>query len=498
MRTADGIAFASEVKSLIAGGILEPRLDPLGAELFMAFGYVPGPRTLFAGVEKLAPASRLVWERDGGRSEQELWWSPWEAADIRRGQDWKADEEQLLDLLRSSVRGQMVSDVPLGVMLSGGVDSSLITALMAEQASGPVKTFAVGFADDAMSNELSDARAVSDRLGTEHHELLTTAADQADLLQDVLWHQEEPIADLSGLGMLIISRLASEHVTVALCGQGADELLGGYRKHQVAAPIAGIHRVPGLQGLLSGIGAALPAGSTAARGLESVSTDDSVGRLLAMSRVVQPFERRRLLGDALLQADGEEAIAGAVSQHARQKARSPLADVLHLDTKLALVDNMLLYFDKLSMAASLEVRVPFLDHDLVSFCYALPDDRRVRRTRRKELLKRVSRGLVDEAILNKKKRGFFHAGLGAFTAFHRDLLLSDVLLDSRSRERGLFRSDAVEELVGAAGSGGKKVDQRLFCMFLLELWNRIYVDPDGAGRQAAPLSASDRPLVSSL
>lgn len=481
MHTDEGIAFGSEVKSLIAGEILEPRLDPLGAELFMAFGYVPGPRTLFAGVQKLAPASLLVWERGRNRAEQRTYWTPWDAADIREGNDWEDDEEQLLGLLRGSVRGQMVSDVPLGVMLSGGVDSSLITALMAEQASAPVKTFAVGFADDAMSNELADARAVAERLGTDHYELLTSAADQPDLLGEMLWHQEEPIADLSGLGMLILSRLASEQVKVALCGQGADELLGGYRKHQVAATIAGVRRVPGLAGLLSGLGNAMPAGSTSARGLRSVATADPVARLLAMSRIVQPHEREALLGDALRQQEGEGAIADAVRQHVNPDLESALAEVLHLDTKLALVDNMLLYFDKLSMAASLEVRVPFLDHDLVAFCYALPDNRRVRRGRRKELLKRVSKGLVDEALIEKRKRGFFHAGLGAWTTFHRDALLSEVLLDSRARARGLFRPDAVSELVAGAGNGGKKVDQRLFCMFLLELWNRYYVDADGPG-----------------
>ncbi len=494
MQTPDGLAFASEVKALIAGGLLEPELDPLAAELFMAFGYVPGPRTLFAGVRKLAPACELIWEREGGAEETRTYWTPWENPPAGVGRDWRADSERLLGLLRTSVEARMISDVPLGVMLSGGIDSSLITALMAERASGPVKTFAIGFAEDAASNELDDARAVARRLGTEHHELLTSAVDHPDLLEQVLWHQEEPVADLSGLGFLLLSRMTREHVTVALSGQGADELLGGYRKHQIAAAAAGARRGPtAARSVVARLGSAAPAGSTLARGLDAVVTDDPVERLLAMSRIVQPHERAALFGDALLQDDGEGAIAAAVAQHLHangDSGDSPLGETCHLDARLGLVDNMLLYFDKLSMAASVEMRVPFLDHDVVAFCYALPDNRRVRFGNRKELLKRASAGLVDEEIIKKRKRGFFHSALGAWETVHRDGLMRDVLQDSRARERGLFRPDAVSGLIGSAGAGGKKADQRVFCMLLLELWNRFYVDADGPGRRALPPGSS--------
>ncbi len=485
LHTNRGLAFGSEVKCLIAGGLLDAELDPLGAELFMAFGYVPGPRTLFAGVKKLLPASRVVWDGRTGQSAYSSYWTPWDGAVARGDESWEGDQERLLDLLRSSVRGQMISDVPLGVMLSGGLDSSLIAALMAEQASGRVRTFAVGFADDEDSNELADARAVAQRLGTDHHELLTHAMDHDELLEEVLYYQEEPVADLSGLGFLIVSRLARKHVTVALSGQGADELLGGYRKHQVAAAASAARRVPGLPRLIASFGKALPAGSAVGRGTEAISTHDPTRRLLAMSRVVQGSERSVLFGDAVLQTGGESAIVEAVAQHLDARAHSPLTEVLHLDANLALVDNMLLYFDKLSMAASLEVRVPFLDHDLVSFCYALPDNRRVRLTRRKELLKRASAGLVDARIINKKKRGFFRAGLGAWTKLHRSDLMAGVLLDSRAVQRELFQPDAVRSLLATAGEGGVGADQRLFSMFLLELWHRCYVDGDGAGRPAA-------------
>ena len=240
---AFGIAFASEVKSLIAGGFVEPALDPLGAELFMAHGFVPGPRTLFAGVRKLDPATYLVWER-GRLVEEVRYWTPWDDPPERWGTSWASDQEQLLALLRRSVVARMVSDVPLGVMLSGGLDSSLITALMAEHSARPVKSFSIGFAEDGAANELGDARRVAERLGTDHSELTTSAVDHPELLDEALWHIEEPVADLSGMGFLLLSRLARESVTVALSGQGADELLGGYRKHQIAYGASMLRRTP--------------------------------------------------------------------------------------------------------------------------------------------------------------------------------------------------------------------------------------------------------------
>ena len=480
-----GIAFASEVKSLVAGGLVEPRLDHAGADLFMTYGYVPGPGTLFEGVRKLMPATTLVWE-EGALAGERTYWDPWRHAPDGVGRDWREDEERLLELLRRSVEARMISDVPLGVMLSGGLDSSLIAALMAAAGRGPVKTFSIGFAEEAEANELGDARRVAQRLGTDHHELETSAFDHPDLLDDVLWHLEEPVADLSTLGFLLLCRLARQSVTVALSGQGADEMLGGYRKHQIAAAGGYLARLPApLRRGLAAAGRLAPAGSTAARGMAAATAADPASRQLAMSGIVQPHERAELLDPAFLNDGADRAIAAAVSQHVDSRPLSVLAETLYLDSRLALVDNMLLYFDKVSMATSLEVRVPFLDHDVVSFCSALPDSRRVWLLRRKELLKRASRGLVDEEILKKKKQAFFHGALGAWLRAHGDGLFREVLLDARARERGQFREDAVRRLIAGAGQEGKKASQQLFCMLLLEQWQRMWVDDDGPGRRLA-------------
>jgi asparagine synthase (glutamine-hydrolysing) len=479
--TPEGLAFASEIKSLLASGLVEPRLDPLAAELYLAYGYVPGPRTLFEHVCKLAPATTMVWEGGALRSES-VYWTPWEDAEPS-GASWEEDEETLLRLLRESVRARMISDVPLGVMLSGGLDSSLVTALMAEVSRTPVKTFSVGFTEDANANELADARKVAQRFGCEHHELLTSAVDHTSLIDEALWHLEEPVVDLSFLGFLLLSRLAREHVTVALCGQAADELLGGYPKHSVANVADRLARLPApARRLVGEIGGRFPDASRAGRGLRAIATDSDAERLLQMSRVVLDRQRRALLDPAFRVGGADRELRRVIESRASHRPGSVLRETLFLDTKLALVDLMFLYFDKMSMAASLEVRVPFADHDVVSFCMGLPDDRRINRGRRKEILRRVSRGLLDDATIDKRKRGFFRAASSTWLDTHRDGIVREALLDGRGRGRGIFDSSAVEGLIAAPAAGGRS-GEPLLAVLLLELWHRHFIDADGAGRR---------------
>jgi asparagine synthase (glutamine-hydrolysing) len=482
--TPAGLAFSSEIKSLLAGGLIEPRLDSLAAELFLAYGYVPGPRTLFDGVRKLPPATMLVWEA-GSLVEESEYWTPWEAG-WTSGRSWEEDQETLLGLLRDSVRARMISDVPLGVMLSGGLDSSLVTALMAEASTAPVKTFSVGFTEDDQANELTDARRVARRFGTEHHELLTSAVDHPALIEDALWHLEEPIVDLSFLGFLLLSRLARRHVTVALCGQGADELLGGYSKHIVAAAADRLARAPApARAAVALAGSCFPDDSRLGRGLRALATAEAAERLLQMSRVVSETQRQALLVSDFRHSDSDQELREVIRSRASGQAGSVLRETLFLDSKLALVDLMFMYCDKMSMAASLEVRVPFADHDVVAFCMGLPDNRRVLRGRRKEILRRVSRGMLDDATIDKKKRGFFRAASSTWLNTHRDGIVRECLLDQRARSRGIFKPGSVENLIAQVHGRGR-AGEPLLAVLLLELWHRYFVDPDSPGRQPAP------------
>jgi asparagine synthase (glutamine-hydrolysing) len=479
--TEDGLAFGSEVKSLIAGGLVEPQLDPLAAELYLAYGYVPGPRTLFEGVRKLAPASTLVWE-SGSLVGESTYWTPWEG-DAPSSGTWEEDQDTLLRLLRDSVQARMISDVPLGVMLSGGLDSSLVTALMSEASSSPVKTFSVGFTEDADANELADARRVADRFGTDHHELLTSASEHPSLIAEALWHLEEPVTDLSFLGFFLLSRLAREDVTVALCGQAADELLGGYAKHAVAHAADRFGHLPKpVRRAAAGIGGRMPDGSRSGRGLRAITTEDHADRVLQMSRVISATQSRELLDTDFANPGLDQELRRIVNSRLSHRGGSVLQETLFLDTKLALVDLMFLYFDKMSMATSLEVRVPFADHNVVAFCMGLPDDRRILRGRRKEILRRVSRGLLDDATIDKKKRGFFRGASSTWLDSHRSGIVSDTLLDERARGRGIFKPKAVSELV-THSQGSGRAGEPLLAVLLLELWHRQFVDADGGGRR---------------
>jgi asparagine synthase (glutamine-hydrolysing) len=481
--TKEGVAFASEVKSLLAAGIIDAELDAVSAELFLAYGYVPGPRSMFAGVEKVPPATVVVVE--GGQIVSRItYWRPAEVVDRDDdGATWEEDRERLLELLRAAVRSQMVSDVPLGIMLSGGLDSTIVATLMAEMSTRPIKTFSVGFSGRRAVNELDDARLVANRLGAEHHELVVEAAPDPSALDRALWHLEDPVADVSCLGLLLISDLARTEVTVALSGQGADELLGGYRKHQVAALSNYLQRYarPALPALMM-LGERFRDGTDAHRALVALSTRDPVTRLLASSRIVTGSQRSALMTRDFLLKDGEDLVR-ATAERACPARSTPLRDSLEMDRALALVDNILLYFDKISMAASLEVRVPFLDDDLVSFCSSLPDARCVTRLRRKELLRSAARGLIPDSVLEKPKKGFFNAAASSWVQANMDGLVTSVILDDRTRVRGQIDIASAKNLMAHVRRGaGKKQSQALLALVLLEKWQRIWVDGDGIPR----------------
>jgi asparagine synthase (glutamine-hydrolysing) len=487
-RASEGLAFASEVKSLLAGELVDAELDLDAARLYLTLGYVPGPRTLFAGVFKLPPGTVLEW-RDGRLTGPNAYWTPLDLSPFRSG-SWQEDEEHLLALLRDAVRTQMVSDVPLGMMLSGGLDSSLIAALMAEVSPRPIETFSVGFVEDADANELAWARTTANRLGANHHELLTSASEHEELLDEALWHLEEPISDLSFLGFLALSRLAREDVTVALCGQAADELFGGYTKHLAARAADLAAGVPAaVRGSVARLASRATERARLTRLLRTFAADDDLERLLAMSSVLPPGLVSELSGPRLSPRDPHALLGETFAGRSHgNPPGSRLSRTLLLDLRLALPDLMFLYFDKMSMASSLEVRVPFADHHLVNFCTALQDDRRIRGFRSKALLRRVSKDLVDESIITRPKRGFFRSGASAWVAA-RQGLIRDTLLDERCRNRGLLNVGALTTMLDRP-VGERRAGEPLLTAFMLERWHRVFVDGGGQAQPSARSAAS--------
>ena len=465
-QSGDRLAFASELKSLLASGLVDARLDYEAIGSYLHFGFFPGPLTPLLGVRKLMPGHRLTIDRDGVRDER--YWEfprPQEQASMTE----EEAGERLLANLEGAVVRRLMSDVPLGAMLSGGLDSSLIVALMARNMSEPVKTFSVGFAEAGRDNELADARLVADAVGAEHHALELTFRDQPVTLEEFAWWLDEPLVDLGALGFLALSKLASSHVTVALSGQGADELLGGYSRYVRASAIghASVLPAPVRAG---GVALLRRAGGRYERFGDALAATNSIDRQLALRGPLVSPELARELATGELAAVVGDAPYRAVAAHAHEPAADPLSESMYLDSQLTLVDDMIHYFDRASMAHSLEVRVPFLDPDVVELCALIPNRLKVRGVTTKYLLKKVSNGLVPDSIIAKRKIGFFSGSARGWVSEQLRGQAGDYLLQGDLACGEFVDADQVRRMTKRLEQGEAVDLNALFAILMLELW----------------------------
>jgi asparagine synthase (glutamine-hydrolysing) len=478
----DRVVFGSELKCVLASGLVGAELDPEAISAYLMLGYIPGAMTPLKQVRKLLPGERLIVEN--GRVRLERWWYyPVPRADRtpRTTAEWA---EIVLDKLDESVRLRLMSDVPLGAMLSGGLDSSLIVALMARHMTEPLETFSVGFA--GADSELGDARRVADALGASHHELEVQLRSEPEYLSRLIWHLDEPLADLSAVGFLALCELAAGHVTVALTGQGADELFGGYRKHRVASLAEQWQRMPG--SVRAGAAGVLRRGpGRAGRLADALQAGDPATRLLASSGYVHADLRGEIFGGALAEHAGaaEAAIRGTL---AGAPGAAPLEAALYMDARLGLVDDMLTYFDRASMACSLEVRVPFLDHELVELCATIPTEHKVHRLQGKHVLREASRGLIPDFVLAKKKKGFFNEQVGTWIGAAGGALVDSVLLGPDPAYAQVIDQSAVRRAVSEFRSGRAANEKLLLALVMLELWLGEYL-PRALATTPEPLAA---------
>jgi asparagine synthase (glutamine-hydrolysing) len=463
----DLLVFASELKSVLASGLVSSELDYEAIFAYLELGFFPTPRTPLVGVSKLPPGQVLVADGSTGSVSVSPYWTyprpqvaPVAMSDGEYG-------EGLLEKLDEAVRLRLMSDVPLGAMLSGGIDSSIIVALMARHMTQPVKTFSVGFAEDTASNELADARLVADAFGADHHELELSLAGEDVQLTDLVWYLDEPLADLSSVGFLALSRIAAQDVTVALAGQGADELLGGYSRHRHAALVGRWQHLPRVL-QMAGLRVA-GRGRGRVRRFAQLAAADPVSRYLST---------RRLLGSATgeLVMDGlagyRNAGRRAVEAHAADIPTDPLEAMLLFDAQLGLVDDMLHYFDRASMAHSLEVRVPFLDHEVVEYCATLPPSAKVHGSTTKSVLKQAARGLIPDTIIDKPKVGFFNAAVDGWFRAQSQHVVKDVLFDEQPRFAQFLDAAAVRTL---ATDERKSNQPLLLAILMLEVWLKEYL-----------------------
>ena len=466
----DLLIFGSELKSVLASGLVPTDLDYEAIDAFLTLGFVPGPLTPLAAVRKLMPGERLVVGPNGVTAER-YWDYP---KPSEQPMSLEEASERLMAELEHSVKLRLMADVPLGAMLSGGIDSSVIVALMAKQMADPVKTFSIGFAEAGEGNELADARHVAEVFGTDHHELELSFAEDTVDLSELVWHLDEPLADLSSLGFLALSELAATKVTVALSGQGADELLGGYRKHRAAAVAGYWQRLPGFA-RTAGNSLLAHGPARLGRASRTLAAEDAASRLLTMSGNLAPGMRARLARGPLAELDGLSGLR-ALRSRLDGVVADPLPATLYLDGQLGLVDDMLHYFDRASMAHSLEVRVPFLDHHVVEFCATIPARHKVRRLNTKHVLKHAARGLIPDRIIDKPKVGFFNAAVEGWFAAQTRGAISDHLLGPNPRYAELLDKAEVERLIKRHADGTDTGNgYALLSILMLELWLSSYL-----------------------
>lgn len=476
-RTGSSFVFGSEIKAITADPEVSVTPDYAAIDQCLTWQYIPSPLTAFEGIRKLPPGHYLMAGTDGSLKIERYWEPPLEADKLRLQP--AEIEAELRELLRESVRLRMTSDVPLGAFLSGGIDSGTVVALMAQESSRPVRTFSIGFEDEKY-NELPYARLLAERYGTEHHEYIVKP-DVAEVLPLLVRHYNEPFADSSALPTYYVSRMTRQEVTVALSGDGGDEIFAGYNHYEDVARWAQVDVVPTpvrrvTGGMMTSVLEAMPysnTGAKLARGFQMVGGTLPERYALQMS-IVKAQEKeqcyttnfRRLINGATAQA------WHSLPWH---PAHNSLDWMMWHDQHFYLPDCLTVKVDIASMANSLEVRCPLMDHKLVEFAARIPTHLKSQHGVRKKIFREAFGSLLPAGILSKPKTGFA-VPLGRWLRTELADLLRETLLDDRAARRNLFNQGTIKAMLAEQQSGRRDWSNRLWAFLFLELWFREFID----------------------
>ena len=473
--TENELLFASEIKAILAAGSIRPALDEQILPEFLATRYVAGEDTFFKGVRALRPGRTLSWSQGDGLSERRYWQLP-AVTDAGTGTFMERAVE-VRSRLQAAVQSHLMSDVPLGLFLSGGIDSTGIAALMTPLVREPIRTFAVGFAEPEAS-ELEYARLAARSVGAEHREVVATPEEFLQLLPRMIWHEDKPIAFSSSVALYFVSRLARDHVKVVLTGEGADELFLGYNWYRVTAWNERLGR--------------------AYAGLAPPAVRRQVRRLIPwLPRKARRYAERSFLarppGIRSLFHENFSAFPDATlselfrnrallapdpfAKHSAHYEESPggtLARMSRADLQTYLVE-LLMKQDRMSMAASVESRVPFLDHELVEHVVTMPDRFKVRGWTTKAVLRKALEGRIPREILARRKMGF-PVPIAAWLRGPWRPAMGAFVVSPRALDRGLFEPDGLRRLVREHETGAVNHGDRLWLLMNLEIWQRIFLD----------------------
>jgi asparagine synthase (glutamine-hydrolysing) len=462
------LSFASELAALVLDDRVARDTDPTALAEYLQYGYVPSPRSILTGVGKLEPGTSLTWEPTGELRIRHYWTLDYEP---KLGLSYEAALDEFEQRSREAVRARLISDVPLGVFLSGGIDSSFVLAQMVAAGATSVETFSIGF-PDARYDERGYARAIAERLGSVHHEALVSPTDLLELLPRMVHHYGEPFADPSAVPSFYLARMARERITVALTGEGGDELLGGYYRHQATRLAAHLDRLPSALKSTAGRGATRfgdQAGHPMStrykvyRALRAIELEPGE-RYAEWTAVLSPQERAAL----------SPGLPAAPPFTPRGRIRDPLDRALAVDIARSLPDQLLVKMDIATMASSLEARAPLLDYRLVEWTARLPAGFKQRGTQRKRLIADALARHIPAAMFKRPKMGFT-APIPAWLRGELYELTTDTLLSDASRQRGIVQPASVERLI-QRHRDGEDHTRGLWALLMLELWHQEFVD----------------------
>jgi asparagine synthase (glutamine-hydrolysing) len=470
------VIFASEIKAILADPELQAEVRPSMIDRFLTFDYLPGEETLFKNIYKLAPGHSVSF-RAGKSYKRQYWDLHFEPSPST----FRQAKSRLLNLLEESVALHMISDVPVGFLLSGGVDSTAMLGLAAGRTSHPISSYTIGFSDPQITDERPYARLAAKKYGSDHHETTITANQFAEFLPKYIWHMEEPVCEPPAVALFYVSKLAREFVKVLISGEGGDEAFAGYSNYRARLWIERLKRLPApLRQLFSASFSmfahfAWPGSSEKSEQfLHSRLEDSYYSRTSYPARFFNSHWQQFYSSDFARSVD-KKFSSHAATKHFRNGHRAgPLGKMLYVDTKTWLPDDLLIKADKMTMANSIELRVPLLDHKILEFAASLPQNFKVRGFTTKYIAKKALRGHVPREILNRKKAGF-PVPYEKWLRLELKDWIHDLLLDSKTTARGYFQKSAVERMLSDdARSGG--YSKEIFDLTVLELWHREFLE----------------------
>lgn len=466
------LAFASEIKSLLQIPSVSRVVDPDALKSYLALRYVPGPQTMFMGISKLQPGHLLVMDDRGVRI-RKYWDLEYRTGEAVSSEDYLGRFQELLE---ESVKLRLVAEVPLGVFLSGGLDSSAILAVMSKlRERERIKTFSVGYelpeTQQAKVNEFEYARLAANAFGAEHHEFKLTAEDFRDSLSDLVWYLDEPLADDSCIPLYFIARLARKHITVVLSGEGADEILAGYGIYKrMMAVDAAYEKFPRLTPWVAQKLASMFQGQVCQR-YARWATLPMEQRYRGVSMGMPAGLQDELLGRQYGQTSGDAAFRSCIQAVPKKDA---LNRMLYADAKIWLPDDLLLKADKMTMANGLELRVPFLDHKLVEFASTLPADLKLKGRTGKYLLREAMKNILPKRIINRPKRGFPVPTESWLRGELKDFV-HDTLLANDAACRSYMNLSVIEKIVREHEQGTENRRQEIWTLLIFEIWHRSFI-----------------------